>query len=108
MNSIDDDIIVELVAVISSGSKMVNKHGLRLTQKISLLLFIDSFINKNLEWRLSNISTGEGKSLITIATAIAQLLIKGGTIDIYWLALKFWQKEIQKKVKICSKHLIFL
>ncbi|RNA23960.1 translocase subunit seca, partial [Brachionus plicatilis] len=40
------------------------------------------FIVFNFSGRLANISTGEGKSLITIWTSIAYILIKGGNVDI--------------------------
>ena len=74
--------ILELMAVISRASILVNKYDLRDAQKIALLIFIDSMVNR-FEGRLANISTGEGKSLITITTAIAQILISGGgTVDI--------------------------
>ncbi len=81
VNCISDDSIVELVALVSQGCEIVNGYRLRNTQMIAVLIFIDSILN-NKTGRLANISTGEGKSIITIATAIAQLLIRGGTIDI--------------------------
>ncbi len=79
--SIYCDEVTELIIIISRASEIVNGHQLRTTQKISLLIFIDSFLF-SLGGRLANISTGEGKSLITISTTIAQILIKGGTVDI--------------------------
>ena len=81
LKSIDCNEVIELIAVISRASKIVNTHQLRDTQCISLLIFIDSILFRK-NGRLANISTGEGKSLITISTAISQILIKGGTVDI--------------------------
>jgi ribosomal protein S15P/S13E len=81
LKSIYCNEVTELIAVISRASEIVNRHQLRTTQKISLLIFIDSILF-NFGGRLANISTGEGKSLITISTAISQILIKGGTVDI--------------------------
>ena len=82
VNGIESTDILELVAVISRAAAIVSGHkeGLRNTQRSALLLFIDSMlINKG---RLGNIGTGEGKSTITIVSAIARILIKGGTVDI--------------------------
>jgi hypothetical protein len=81
IKSLDNDAILELVAVLSRGSEIIYGYQLRSTQKISLLIFIDSILKKA-KGRLANISTGEGKSIITITTTIAQLLINGGTVDI--------------------------
>ena len=81
IKSIDDNAILELVAVLSRGSEIIYGYQLRPTQKISLLIFIDRILQKG-KGRLANISTGEGKSIITITTTIAQLLINGGTVDI--------------------------
>ncbi|CAF0787513.1 unnamed protein product [Brachionus calyciflorus] len=81
INTIDSPVFLELVAVISRASLLVNTHELRTTQKIALLIFIDSIVNKT-NGRLANISTGEGKSLITISITLAQLLIKGGNVDV--------------------------
>ena len=81
LESINCSVVLELVAVISRASKLINGHDLRATQMISLLTFIDSILFSP-NGRLANISTGEGKSLITISTAISQLLIKGGKVDI--------------------------
>ncbi len=79
--SINCDQVLELVAVISRGVEKTYEYPLRDTQKIALLLFIDSIIF-NYSGRLANISTGEGKSLITMSTAIAYIAIKGGNVDI--------------------------
>ncbi|RNA04041.1 pre translocase subunit, partial [Brachionus plicatilis] len=72
--------VVELCCVLSRGSKLTFGYELRSTQLIALILFIDAMLKKR--GRLANISTGEGKSVITIVTAIAHLLIRGGTVDI--------------------------
>jgi hypothetical protein len=82
LKSIYCNDVLELVVVISRASEIVNGHQLRDTQQIALLLFIDSILFHVFNGRLANISTGEGKSLITISTAIAQLLIRGGNVDI--------------------------
>lgn len=81
VNSIENPIILELVSVISRASELVNKFKLRSTQQMALLVFIDSILNQ-MKGRLANISTGEGKSLITISTTIAQIMLKGGTVDV--------------------------
>lgn len=81
ISSIDDQAVLELVLVISRAAQCVFTYGLRSTQLMALLIFIDSILNK-MKGRLANISTGEGKSLITISTTIAQLLLKGGNVDI--------------------------
>lgn len=81
VDSIEDPIILELVSVISRASEIVNKFRLRLTQQMALLIFIDSILNE-MKGRLANISTGEGKSLITISTTIAQIMLKGGNVDV--------------------------
>lgn len=81
INSIEAPAILELVSAISRAAQCVFGFGLRSTQLMALLIFIDSILNK-MKGRLANISTGEGKSLITISTTIAQLLLKGGTVDI--------------------------
>ncbi|RNA08536.1 pre translocase subunit, partial [Brachionus plicatilis] len=72
--------VVELCCVLSRGSKLTFGYELRSTQLIALILFIDAMLKKR--GRLANISTGEGKSVITIVTAIAHLLVRGGTVDI--------------------------
>lgn len=81
LTSIEKVEILELVAVISQASKLTYSHGLRETQRIAVLTFIDSILN-SFGGRLANISTGEGKSLITISTAISQQLLRDGTVDI--------------------------
>ncbi|RNA23962.1 translocase subunit seca [Brachionus plicatilis] len=73
--------VVELVAVLCRSVELVYKYKARDVQKIALLLFMDSIVF-NFSGRLANISTGEGKSLITIWTSIAYILIKGGNVDI--------------------------
>ncbi|CAF0718769.1 unnamed protein product [Brachionus calyciflorus] len=79
--SINCKQVLELVAIISRASEIVYKYQLRNTQKIALFLFIDS-ICFSFSGRLANISTGEGKSLVTISTAISYILLKGGNVDI--------------------------
>lgn len=81
LKSIENVEILELVAVISQASNLTYSHGLRETQRIAVLVFIDSILNR-FGGRLANISTGEGKSLITISTAISQQLLRDGTVDI--------------------------
>ena len=93
LKTIDCDEVIELIAIISRASEIVNNHQLRTTQKISLLIFIDSILFRIYSGRLANISTGEGKSLITISTAIAQLLVRGGTVDILTSSLS---KELRR------------
>jgi preprotein translocase subunit SecA len=81
LKSIESIEVLELVAVISQASKLINNYGLRDTQRIAVFVFIDSMLN-SFGGRLANISTGEGKSLIIISTAISQLLLRDGTVDI--------------------------
>jgi preprotein translocase subunit SecA len=81
LKSVEDVAILELVAVISRASFLVNKYPMRDTQRLAVLVFIDSILS-SMKGRLANISTGEGKSLITCATAISQLLIRDGQVDI--------------------------
>ena len=81
LNSIEKTEILELVAVISRASKLTYSHGLRETQRIAVLTFIDSIL-RSFGGRLANINTGEGKSLVTISTAISQQLLRDGTVDI--------------------------
>ena len=80
VDSILCDEVIELCCVLSRGSKLIFGYELRSTQLIAVLLFIDAMLNRR--GRLANISTGEGKSVITIVTTIAHLLIRGGTVDI--------------------------
>lgn len=71
----------ELVAVIFRAAQIAFHYKPRDTQQIAILLFIDSILF-NGSGRLANISTGEGKSLVTISTAIAFIALKGGNVDI--------------------------
>ncbi len=100
LKAIDCDEVIELIAIISRASEIVNKHQLRTTQKISLLIFIYSILFHIYSGRLANISTGEGKSLITISTAIAQLLIRGGTVDILTSSEVLAERDANESVEM--------
>jgi len=97
-----NDGVIELVAVIARAAQLTSGGTIkpRETQNIALLLFIDSMIN-NLHGRLANISTGEGKSLITISTAIANILIKGGgTVDILTSSEVLAERDAQESSRM--------
>jgi preprotein translocase subunit SecA len=73
------ETISEVISVIIRAVTLYDHHpnGPRDTQLISLLLFLDS----NKKGRLGNVSTGEGKTLITVMLATCLGLI-GKKVDI--------------------------
>jgi Holliday junction resolvase-like predicted endonuclease len=68
-------VMMRAVAISKNNDKFLPRD----TQRIAFLIFIDA-IQKNIG-RLANISTGEGKSLITVMLAIARAL-RGEKVDI--------------------------
>ena len=75
------DKVNEFMAVIMRAVELSKQKGFlpRDTQRIALLCFIESF--QTGKGRLADISTGEGKSIITIMLAIARVL-RGEKVDI--------------------------
>lgn len=69
----------ELMAVLAKATQIYKGFYPRKTQLIALALFLDPSMNN--KGRLGNISTGEGKSLITAMLATALALI-GEKVDI--------------------------
>ncbi|CAF3937304.1 unnamed protein product [Rotaria sp. Silwood1] len=69
----------EIISVIVRAVKFYRSYSPRNTQLIALAIFVDPTGSK--KGRLDNISTGEGKSLITAMLATAQALI-GEKFDI--------------------------
>ena len=104
LKSIESVEILELVAVISRACMLVttNKYGLRDTQVIAVLTFIDSMLNST-GGRLANISTGEGKSLITVSTAISQLMLFDGSVDILTSSEVLAERDAAESQSMFSK-----
>lgn len=75
----DEAKINELIAHMIHAVKLIKNQNIRYTQLIALICFIDSFDKNN--GRFANISTGEGKSLITNLLAIASVM-RGERVDI--------------------------
>jgi hypothetical protein len=75
----EKDHLPEIIAVLAQASKLQFGYYPKYTQLISLALFLDSSNSK--KGRLGNVSTGEGKTLITAMLATAQALI-GERVDV--------------------------
>ncbi len=88
----DPKYLPEIIAVIKRANLIDAGHELRIAQIISILTILDS----NKHGRLAQISTGEGKSTITAAIAIAKAL-QGNKVDVITSSEVLAKRDAEEK-----------
>ncbi|XP_055631323.1 uncharacterized protein LOC129771576 [Toxorhynchites rutilus septentrionalis] len=83
----------EMVAVIKRAVEYCHKYSPRETQLLSLLILMNPTENKG---RLSQINTGEGKSIIVAMLAVV-LALRGNQVDVVTTSTELSIPEVEKQ-----------